>query len=226
MRAFADLLAPLGCVACGAACGEDLCERCADQVAPLGSPICARCGGPAGASPGCCADLVGFDRARSLVTYSPPSSRLALALKRRGRGGLAAAMGELLAALARRERLDAAGLVVTAVPAGAAARRRGYDHAELLGRAVARSLGRPWQPLLVRRCEGPRQADVPLTHRRHNVRARFAARPTGEQVMIVDDVFTTGATAEACAVALRDAGAPRVDMLTWARTLRRTRKAG
>ena len=130
-------------------------------------------------------------------------------------------MGGLLAALARREGLVAPDVVVTHVPAGRAAAQRGFDHAGLIARATASALGVPARRLLVRAREGPRQADVPLDRRRANVAGRFAARAVDVPVLLVDDVYTTGATAEACAEALTKAGAASVDVLTWARTLRR-----
>lgn len=218
---MADLLAPLRCVSCGRTCGEDLCVSCADEVVAIRHPVCARCGAPSGVAADRCADLRGFDRARSLVAYAGPASRLVLALKRRGRADLAAAMGTLLASLARAHGLAGEGAVVTSVPAGASARGRGFDHAALLGRATASALGLPYRPLLVRRALGPRQADVPMEQRRANVRGRFAARGAAGHVLVVDDVFTTGSTAEACATVLRAAGSRSVDVLTWARTLRR-----
>ena len=99
--------------------------------------------------------------------------------------------------------------------------RRGFDHCELVARAVARDLGVGAVGLLTRRHEGPRQADVPVALRRSNVARRFDARPVHGGVLLVDDVYTTGATAEACALALRRAGAESVDVVTWARTLLR-----
>ena len=216
MRLFTDLVVPLHCVSCGAEDDGDLCRRCAEQVVVLCPPWCERCG----ARPPCTCDrLEGFARARSLVVFAEPSRSLTLRLKRRGATAVATAIGSLMGALARREGLE--GDTVTFVPGGRAAQRRGFDHAELVARAVARELGVPMVPLLRRAEEGPRQADVALERRRSNVRRRFAARPTASSVLLVDDVFTTGATAEACASALRRAGAPCVDVVTWARTLLR-----
>jgi predicted amidophosphoribosyltransferase len=111
--------------------------------------------------------------------------------------------------------------VVAFVPAGRRARLAGFDHVELVARAVARQLGRPLGRLLYRVQDGPRQADVSLRDRRTNVSGRFAARPSPGRVLLVDDVFTTGATAEACSLALSASGARSVDVITWARTLRR-----
>jgi predicted amidophosphoribosyltransferase len=191
-------------------------------VVVLREPLCARCGAPARPREVCpCAELGGFRSARSLVVFAPPARALTLALKRRARPRSIAAVGALLADLARCEGLGGRDAVVTYVPAGRSARRRGFDHAALIARAVAAGLERPLMHLLVRAHEGPRQSEVPLAERRENVAGRFAAKRTGAAVLLVDDVFTTGATSEACANVLLEAGAEHVDVLTWARTLRR-----
>lgn len=218
MRVLAQLLAPTRCAACGRDADGDLCASCAHELVPLVAPLCARCGS-GGTSCGSCRALEAVGRARSLVLYGGPASRLTLALKRRGRRGLAREMGSLLADLARAHDLAVDG-VVAHVPAGQGARRRGFDHAELLAGAVATALGVRHLPLLARAAEGPRQADVPLAMRRANAARRFRARPWTGRVLLVDDVFTTGSTAEACARALRIAGAEKVDVVTFARTPR------
>ena len=156
------------------------------------------------------------------MVFAEPARSLTLGLKRRARPSSIRAVGDLLARLARHEGLvDGNDAVVTYVPAGRAAAKRGFDHAGLIARATADALGLASARLLVRAREGPRQADVPLERRRENVAGRFAAKLVARPVLLIDDVYTTGATAEACAVALTDAGAPSVDVLTWARTLRR-----
>lgn len=223
MRALLDLVAPEICAACGDPSDGELCETCAEQVAVLSAPMCDRCGAPARADRDACpcADLMGFRRARSLVVFAQPARSMTLALKRRARRESVDAVGSLLAALAVREGLGPDDAVVTFVPAGRTATRRGFDHAELIARSTAAHLRLPAGRLLVRAHEGPRQADVRMSERRANVAERFRARAVVRPVLLVDDVFTTGATAEACAVALRRAGAPAVDVLTWARTLRR-----
>lgn len=223
MRALVDLVAADVCAACGRSSDGELCEVCAQRVVVLAGPLCPRCGAPLRAERRACpcGDLIGFRRARSLVAFAQPARSLTLALKRRARADTIGAVGSLLAALAAREGLGPPGAVVTYVPAGKSAARRGFDHARLIARATAASLDLPVERLLDRAKEGPRQADVAMSERRANVAGRFAARPVGRPVLLVDDVFTTGATAEWCAVALRAAGAPAVDVLTWARTLRR-----
>jgi predicted amidophosphoribosyltransferase len=228
VRALLDLTAPIACVCCGRHGEAELCARCAEDLRPLVAPLCLRCGAPAAAELNeCdqCRDLEGFGRARSLVVYAEPARSLTLVLKRRGRRALARSIGGLAARLAEAHGLVSETHVVTFVPAPKRARRVGFDHAELIARATARTIGCPVRRALVRVGGGPRQADVPFADRRDNVRRRFAPRPiprpiTGP-VLLVDDVFTTGATAEACSIALLQAGATSVDVVTWARTLRR-----
>lgn len=224
MRALLDVVAPVRCVACGVPGDAELCAACATDVDVLRAPVCGRCGAPITTeAPGCagCRTFGGFGRARSLVVFAEPARSLTLALKRRGRRPLGRSIGDLLAELAHAHGLIDGTEVITFVPASGRARRLGFDHVELVARAMARSLGSPARRLLVRAGDGPRQADVPFTQRRENVRGRFRSRPTSGRVLLVDDVFTTGATAEACSLALLEAGADEVDVVTWARTLRR-----
>jgi ComF family protein len=223
MRAIADLLAPLRCAGCGAASGDDLCAACAERVRAVTPPWCGRCGTPQARSTNtcpACAHLGAFGRARSLVEFAEPARRLTLQLKRRGRDELADAVGELLALLATREHLITTGTTITWVPGGRATRKHGFDHAALIARAMGRALHVPARSLLKRASDGPRQADVQLEKRRENVAGRFVAQRAGGHVLVVDDVYTTGSTAEACAMALEHAGAETVDVVTWARTRR------
>jgi predicted amidophosphoribosyltransferase len=107
--------------------------------------------------------------------------------------------------------------VVTWAPTSPERRReRGFDHAELLARRVARRARRPLRRLLVR-LPGPAQTGLSVGERR--VGPRFSARGrVGSSVLLIDDVATTGATLAAAAAALRAAGATRIVALTAART--------
>lgn len=220
MNVLLDLVAPVRCTGCGSSADGELCATCARSVVVLADPLCPRCGGRL-ASPCPCARLSGFARARSLVTFDEPARSLTLGLKRRAQPATVRGVAQLLALLARREELFVPDATVVHVPGGRAARLRGFDNAELLARATARYLGASHGSLLVRSNEGPRQADVPMDERRANVRGRFSASAVSGHVLLVDDVYTTGATAEACALALLHGGATSVNVLTWARTLRR-----
>ena len=99
-------------------------------------------------------------------------------------------------------------------------RRRGHHAAE----ALARELGLHWDvavlDILGRRSGGARQRGLTLAERRANVRGAFWASSSPRTVVLVDDVYTTGATANAAASALRRAGARRVEVVTFARAVR------
>ena len=230
MRLLADLIAPLRCVSCGASSDGDLCAPCAHELVPIAGPICLRCGTPmerrsVQVCPAC-RDHDGYAAARSLLVYRGPAGRLALALKRRGRHELARHAGGLLADLATAYGLADERLTVTFVPAGREADRRGYDHAELLARGVAEKLAFPCERWLARSGDGPRQSEVPLHRRAENAARRFRAVRVRGRILLVDDIFTTGATVQACSSALMRAGAKRVDVITLARTPRLRPAAG
>lgn len=127
--------------------------------------------------------------------------------------GLAAAMASLVVEPGTPMAID----VVTWAPTTASRRRqRGFDHAELLARAVAGHLRRPCARLLSRR-PGPPQTGRPLAERGQGPRLVARRRVVGA-VLLVDDVVTSGSTVRASAVALRSAGASSVVVLAAART--------
>ncbi|MFN2524918.1 MAG: hypothetical protein ABR505_01425 [Actinomycetota bacterium] len=92
-------------------------------------------------------------------------------------------------------------------------RRRGFDHAEVLARGLARRLGLPAWPYLMRRAETPDQTSLGAADRRRSAAQAFSARRCAGAVVVVDDLVTTGATASACAAALRSAGARRIELV-------------
>jgi predicted amidophosphoribosyltransferase len=105
------------------------------------------------------------------------------------------------------------GNLLTWVPARSSDnRQRGYDHAEVLARALAGRLGLRAEPLLNRRGTAEDQTGLNKEERRRNLEHAFApGGPCTQPVVLVDDVITTGATLAACARALRKAGVPRVE---------------
>jgi predicted amidophosphoribosyltransferase len=111
--------------------------------------------------------------------------------------------------------LGVGGETVTWVPGRAKdIRARGFDHAELLGRGLARELGLRPQALLRRRHPARDQASLSALDRAENVRGAFGAVRSPPCVVLVDDLMTTGATAAACAAALNAAGAERIEVVT------------
>jgi predicted amidophosphoribosyltransferase len=169
-----------------------------------------------------CAECAGrrlaFASARAAVVYDERARRFVRAWKERGRRDLAALAADLVAALVPRP--DAAALAF--VPADRDRRlRRGHAPPERLARELGRRWGLPVERLLARRGSAPRQRGLGLAERRRNVRDAF--EPVGRsppRVCLVDDIYTSGATAAAAASALRAGGARRVEVVTFARALR------
>ncbi len=201
---------------------------------PPPAPRCARCDYPAGTGdrPGrpCLECLEWPDAlylARSAVALRPPADVLVHGLKYEGWRELAPMMAELMERRLPGESSDLEGHVVTHVPTSKThRRRRGYDQAELLARALAERAGLAFQPLLVRRRQKRTQVSLHPGQRMANVRDAFSLAPAADpprerDVLLVDDVLTTGATARAAAETLAVAGARRVALVTFARALPR-----
>ncbi|BDG03796.1 ComF family protein [Anaeromyxobacter oryzae] len=220
-RALLDLVYPPRCAACRAPLdGEPFCPICAGAIDPVPSG-CARCGLP-GLAPACGACLAAppaFERVRAAGLFGGPLADAVHGLKYGGRAALARPLGAWLAARAPLP----PGAVVVSVPLGRARRiARGYDQAALLADGLVRAAGVPVRRLrgaLVRVRETPPQVGRTRAERLRNVAGAFAATAAvaGRHVVLVDDVVTTGATAEAAATALRRAGARSVEVVALAR---------
>ena len=151
------------------------------------------------------------------MAYDGPARPLAHAWKERGLRPAAILAAELVVAHVERPAAD----VITYIPPDPIRQLgRGHHPAEQL----ARELGERWeldQAALLRRTGAVRrQTGLPRAERRRNVRNAFAAASAPERVVLVDDVYTTGATADAAAGALRSAGAEEVQVVTFARAVR------
>lgn len=169
----------------------------------------------------CRLGLRNFDNAYCYGAYEGVLRELIHLYKYAGMRPLAAPLGELLgAALPRDERFD----VVVPVPLHWRRRwSRGFNQSELLARLTAKRCGVPMRAALRRMRATDAQAGLSNSRRRRNVAGAFRARESlaGKRVLLVDDVMTTGATASACAAALKRAGARSVALLALARVDRR-----
>ena len=166
----------------------------------------------------CAGRRLAFACARAAVAYDSRVRALVSAWKERGLRRLAGAAAAIVVETIEPPEVDA----LTYVPPDAdRALSRGHHPAE----ALARELGRRWEVdvsgCVVRRRSTERQAGLPLAQRRRNVAGAFGARgQVPRRVLVVDDVYTSGATVSAAASALRRAGARRVEVVTFARAVR------
>ena len=231
------LLYPRVCAACGAQSVEaradsPACAKCWDatHVFSGDETLCWKCGALALASlpeekrsgvrcRRC--ETEAFTAARACGLYEGALRAAVLGLKREP--FVSARLARMLAEAHEREPLDAATLVVPVPLHAERERERGFNQAAVLGRILAERSGLPIDEWSLVRVAGSvrHRAGMDARGRRETVEEAFAvARPRlvrGERVLLIDDVFTTGATVSACAAALRAAGAHEVYVLTVAR---------
>ncbi len=232
--AVVDIVLPPSCPACRARLGAagGLCLDCWSTLRPIEEPWCERLGipfpydlGPGTLSAEAVADPPAFDRARAAVAYEGVAPDLVHAFKYADRTDLAGLIAAQMLRAGRDLLADCDAVVPIPLHRWRLFRRR-FNQASLLAEEVAARSGRPFAPLLLERIRPTRQ-QVGLSRegRTENMRGVFAVPPArrgevkGRRILLVDDVFTTGATLEAAARVLRRAGAARIDVLTFARVV-------
>lgn len=218
-----ELLYPPLCMSCGKRRAAGFCDACLVEIFATAAATCGACGrflrAPGISCKDCRQTTFAFSRARGAARYAGLLRALVRRFKLGGEIHLARPLGALVADLAEREcpRPDAI------VPVPISRRKllaRGFNQAELLAESVAARLGRPLYPkVLVRLRKAGKQAFLTRAGRIANAEGLYAPRKpllgrapdfAGKRVLLVDDVITTGATASACAAALREMGAAEV----------------
>lgn len=232
-----DLVFPPVCAICAGPASGHLCDACAASIEPRDPRLCCRiCGKTllesdraAGAAEPVCAGCVrhrpAFALARSAAAFHGPMGRLVHSLKYAKAAFLADTVARFMARCFRDSFGDERPDLVCPVPLHPLKeRKRTYNQAALLAAALGRRLSLPVRMDLLRRVRATQtQTRMDARARRENMRGAFAAAPDaaarlfGKTVLLVDDVMTTGATLDACAAALRGAGAARVLALSAAR---------
>jgi len=233
LRQIVAFALPPRCPGCGTVVGEDhsFCLDCWRSLDFLGGPACAQCGEPielayheetrCGA---CLADPPPFDRARAAVAYGPIARALALKLKYGRRPGIARTMARPMLRVGG-PMLE--GALVAPVPLHRwRIWSRGYNQAALIARALTRESGQLALDLVDRPKRTPPLRGLGRLARERAVAGAFRLNPAwkddvkGRRVVLIDDVYTTGATAKGCARILKRAGATEVNLLCWARVVR------
>ena len=188
-----------------------MCERCSADVRWIAPPFCGRCT----ARPQ--ANERSFGHAHAAAVYEGPAREALKAFKLLGERMAARWVARRMIHVAR----PLQGSVVAWVPSTRASEAaRGFNPAEELARPLARSLRLQASRLLVKRRDTLDSAGLSKEQRKVNLLDAFAARrPVVGHVLLVDDIFTTGATADECAKALRQAGAREVSVVTFARAI-------
>lgn len=234
LKAAVGIVYPPGCIACRAATGEAqaLCAACWGDIGFIERPYCERLGTPFAIdlgegllSPAAIADPPVFARARAVCRFDGTARELVHCLKYGDRTELAQTLGRMMTQ-AGRELIADAGLIVPVPLHRTRLWSRRFNQAAALAVVVSRLGGLPLSPLALARVKRTRQ-QVGLTRaqRAENLQGAFRVPPgmkpqiEGRRILLVDDVLTTGATANAASRALLRAGAEAVDILTFARVV-------
>lgn len=215
------LVLPERCAVCERP-GPALCDSCRERLTRLRPPLCERCGSPGPWPVRRCAECSGrrlaFARARSALIYDESARTFVRTWKEHGRRRLAREAAALVAEMVPRPEVD----VLVHVPGDP---ERALARGRVAPAALAYELGRLWEiparDLLRRTRSLERQRGLKLADRRRNVRGSVAPRAEPpRRVCVLDDVYTSGATVNECASALRRAGARHVEVVTLARAVR------
>lgn len=233
-RSVLDQLYPPGCVACNAPLvdADGLCAACFSILHPISAPLCPVLGipfdadmGPGTMSAEAMADRPPFSRARAALAYGPVARVLVSRLKYGDRPELARFCARLMAA-AGLEFWDERPVLVPIPLHTSRLQVRRYNQSLLLARGVARLTGLEVDPHLVRRHRRTRaQVGLSGDGRLRNVQGAFSLhnraleRLSGRRVVLIDDVYTTGATVKAVTRVLQRGGVGAVDVLTFARVV-------
>lgn len=238
--AVASVLFPSGCRICEALLTRadrlPVCDSCVNSFRELPEEICERCGQPwaeggdvdgdANVCRECRERGFAFDAARSFGVYEGGLARAIVLMKYERIEPLGAWFAKQLLKAARRIPPQYSADVVVPVPLHRTRQKeRGFNQVDLFGRPLARKLGLPYRPVLLKRERArPEKHLLHFEERWEAVRGAFVIRDGGRvdnlRILLLDDVMTSGATLDACSHALREAGAKSVAGLTIARAVR------
>lgn len=220
-----DSFFPRRCVGCGKV-GGFLCSECLGKLPRLLPPLCPNCGRPQASGivcPDCRQRQTEIDGIRSLFSFDEVIRKAIHELKYRNLKAISPRLAELLADYLRSNPLPGEALVGVSLHPRRL-RERGYNQSSLLARELGRRIDLPViEDCLIRVKQAqPQVRAVDVEERRRNVAGAFVCRDekvSGKQIILIDDVCTSGATLESCAAALKNRGAASVWGLTLAREI-------
>lgn len=229
-RGALSIVYPPQCIACTGATGEAhaLCATCWAGIPFISEPVCARLGtpfahdfGPSMLSPAAIADPPRFDSGRAVALHEGVAKAMVARLKYGERLDLARAMGRMMVQAGGPLLASAELLIPVPMHRGRLWQRR-YNQAALLANEIGARTGKPVPcDVLLRVKRTPPQVGLSRNERRSNLAGAFRIAPDkrgmveGRHCLVIDDVRTTGSTLNACAHILRQAGAARINVLTF-----------
>ena len=224
-----DLIFPPRCAICKNKDRNAICENCLGKVAYLDLPICRLCGKPRDRyfSQDLCADCAGggipFALSRSVALYDGVMKEAIHKFKFDGKKALAPFLGRLLVAYLRKGDIPVNEMdVIIPVPLSASReKQRGYNQSKLLAEEICRHYPIPLDDSSLKKIKDVApQFELSRKERLRNVRGAFRSSPLpGKSVLLIDDIYTTGATVREASSALKAAGAKNVYALTLARAV-------